>query len=382
MRFHVTTFAVIIAFTLTMAGTGFGQQPADSVEKPSGTTKAVSAGQKSAAPKADAEAGPANQAGRKKPLVIGKPTMSLHTLPQIVELMKKSALNYRVDTIEGVRPNTFPRDTTRPVLPVGLYLDYVDSIPYLMPYKVPSMAGPFLGFAGQAFDEQKYDEAIRWYRKVQMVDPRFQPVYSYLGEAYLTLDSLDSAKVNLGKALALNFVDFESHRLMAKTLWKLKDTSGALTEMSIAHVLNLNSLPIQGELEEMRLNSGRLFYGQRIEPLYGMVKRHDTVIVQSSESWIGYAMVKALWKYEPKYAKGMLGFDPKGSVYILLEEKEAIIGALSTNKNLAFLNPIIDKGFLDEFIMYDLIGPRYPREISFLSREGILRMAEYVDKCQ
>jgi tetratricopeptide (TPR) repeat protein len=244
------------------------------------------------------------------------------------------------------------------------------------------MAGPFLGFAGQAFDEQKYDEAIRWYRKVQMVDPRFQPVYSYLGEAYLTLDSLDSAKVNLGKALALNFVDFESHRLMAKTLWKLKDTAGALTEMSIAHVLNLNSLPIQGELEEMRLNSGRLFYGQRIEPLYGMVKRHDTVIVQSSESWIGYAMVKALWKYEPKYAKGMLGFDPKGSVYILLEEKEAIIGALSTNKNLAFLNPIIDKGFLDEFIMYDLIGPRYPREISFLSREGILRMAEYVDKCQ
>ncbi|MFZ1684159.1 MAG: tetratricopeptide repeat protein [Candidatus Zixiibacteriota bacterium] len=381
MRFHLTTIAVAIAFTLSSAGAGFGQQPADSSQKPPTEKKTVSAAPKSAAPKTNAGAGPANQ-GRRKPLVIGKPTMSLHTFPQIVEIMKKSALNYKVDTIEGVRPNTFPRDTIRPVLPVGMYISYTDSIPYLLPYKVPSMAGPFLGFAGQAYEEKKYDEAISWYRKVQLVDPKFQPTYSYLGEAYLMLDSLDSAKVNLGKAIALNFVDFESHRLMGETLWKLKDTAGAIKEMTIAHVLNLNSLPIQGELEEMRLNSGRLFFGQRIEPMYGVVKRHDTVIVQSSLGWIGYAMVKALWKYEPKYAKGMLGFDPKGSLYILQEEREGIVASLSTNKSLAFLNPIIEKGFLDEFILYDIIGPRYPREISFMGREGILRMADYVDKCQ
>jgi hypothetical protein len=110
------------------------------------------------------------------------------------------------------------------------------------------------------------------------------------------------------------------------------------------------------------------------------VKGHDTVYVTADVDWIGYAMVKAVWKYEPKYAIKMLGFDPTGSTYVMQEEREGVIAALTTNKKLGFLSPVIDQGYLDDFIMYDIVAPRYPQEIAILSKEQILRLVGYVDK--
>jgi tetratricopeptide (TPR) repeat protein len=376
----VLTIAVA-ALALSFAPQTFAQEKID-------TTKILPGRPVGAPAQADAKGKPAATKGQPaitqpkgfQPKVIGKPTMKLHTLPEIVEIIKASNLNYSVDTVKSAPQAIFPIDSIRPVLAGGQYIKYVDSVPQFAYYKQPQMAEAMMGFAGQAFDDKSYAEAIGWYRKVQMVDPKYQPIYSYLGEAYLVLDSLDSAKVNLGKSVMLNFADFMAHRLLAKTLWKQGNKEEAVKEMTTAHVLNINNQLIVSELMDMRLNSGRMWFGQRFEPQYRLVKGHDTVYVTADVDWIGYAMVKAVWKYEPKYAIKMLGFDPTGSTYVMQEEREGVIAALTTNKKLGFLSPVIDQGYLDDFIMYDIVAPRYPQEIAILSKEQILRLVGYVDK--
>jgi hypothetical protein len=184
----------------------------------------------------------------------------------------------------------------------------------------------------------------------------------------------------LSKAIDRNYVDFASHRLLGEVYRKSGDTVRAIKELTLAHVLNINDQEIRGQLEEWRLLSNRQWNPTHVNPRFLIRKIGDTVYVRAPLDWIGYAQVKAVWKYEPGYARRQLGYDPAGSVFVMMEEKEAVVGAMTTNRDFGFINPVIEQGYLNEFILYELVGPRYPMNIVILPKDMIERIAEYVDK--
>ncbi len=91
-------------------------------------------------------------------------------------------------------------------------------------------------------------------------------------------------------------------------------------------------------------------------------------------------MVKALWQYESGYADSMLGTGHEQLAFNLQEEKEALLAYLAMHENAEPLNQIISDGFVTEFLLYELAGPKLPGVLLLLPRETFNRIVEYVEK--
>jgi hypothetical protein len=115
-------------------------------------------------------------------------------------------------------------------------------------------------------------------------------------------------------------------------------------------------------------------------PRYSLAQDGKKVKIQAPVEWVVYASVKAVWKYEPGYAERQAGPDYASRLITLEEEKEALAAYLSQEHPLPNLMPIVDDGFTDEFLYYEVLAPKAPGALLLLPREIFLRVAEYVDK--
>jgi tetratricopeptide (TPR) repeat protein len=382
-RTALTLVTAILPFCLALSAMALPAPDTTKAAAPAKPKPAATAG-KSAGTK---KSGTKSSAAKKSGVIVfpsdslaAHPPGKIHTLDEIVEIIKNSNLYYSVETLVVVPHNAYMGDMTRPVLSADRHIVKVNHVPSLVKYKLSSMGIPLLGMASGAFGDKDYPAAVAGYKRLLVSDPSFDLAYSYLGESYLMQDSLDSARVYLDTAIARNYIDFSAHRLLSEVLWKSGDQEGGIKELTIAHVLNINDSTMRAQLEEWREKAGRGWGSQTFMPRYQAHRVADTVYVKATMDWIGYAMVKAVWQYEPGYAKKQLGYDPTGSVYIMMAEKEGIVGALSTNREAAFINPIVTQGYLEEFILYEIVGPRYPMNIVTLPKTVIERIAEYVNK--
>jgi hypothetical protein len=386
-RFFVLFIAVVTASGLALSS--FAQSASDSTKapapaKPKAAAKAKTGGTKSSGvTKGSSSLSTFDKPSKKVTKPKGTdapPPGQIHTLDQIVEIIKNSKLFYSVESLAVITPGEHLGDTARPILNADQYMKMVDSQPTLSNFKLSSIGVPLFEMAAAAVKDSDYPTAILRYHQVLQSDPSFTPAMSHMGEIFLKMGALDSAAFYLTGAVLKNPVDYMSHKLLGEVYWNQEKRPEAIKEMTTAHVLNLNDKAIPGRLEEWRLLTGRLWNGRPLVPLYRIAKVADTVYVRAPIDWIGYAMVKAVWKYEPGYAEKMLGYDPKGSIYVMMQEKEALVGAMTTNKHLENIHAIVEQGYVDEFILYEVVGPQHPMNIAVLPKEEIDRLVEYVDK--
>ena len=374
------TVCLVMILSVGLTGTVFAQSEDSTKAAPSEPDSTATAKKKEPAkPPASGKAATAKKR-QQAPPPNSTPPGKLHTIEQIMEVIKKSELYYELDTVRMLTRDLLLSDTARPMVPENQHIKMVGGRPTLTRYKLSSMGSPLMGMADEAMQQRDYGTTLTRYRQIMGSDPNFDPIYMLLGDLYLAQDSLDSAKVNLQQAVNLNFIDFKAHQLLAETFWKMGKRDSAVAEMTIAHVLNINDPKIKGELENYRMSSGRYWNGRAINPQYRILKKGDTIKVMATQDWIGYATVKAVWRYEPGYARKMLGFDPAGNTFTMMEEKEALIGSMMANKDLGLINPAIEQGYFDEFVLYEIAGPRHPLNLIVLPKEVIMRVAQYVDK--
>ena len=304
----------------------------------------------------------------------------LHSLVEILQIMKDSKLLYDYGPVADsiAAKQEAPK---RPVLRSRQHVQKVNGRPTLVEYTVTPEVQQQLDFLNEANLAKNYTLSLSFSRKMLDLDSAFQPARTLIGDAFYLLQEYDSAIVWLRDAIKHNFADYEAHWFLADALLAKADTAGAMRELTLAHVLNVNASLLEQSLGEYRKLKGREFLSWEFRPYVDLRLTADTVFARYNARGEGYALVKAVWQYEPGYAEKMLGRKPDQVSFRMLEEREAVQCARETDSALnKRLTRIENAGYFEEFLLYEIAAKRFPEWIPTMPRDLIDRIADYVDK--
>jgi len=309
-----------------------------------------------------------------------QPEPQLHTLSEIFQIMKDSPLLYDygpvADSIAAKEDSS-----KRPVLRGKQYVKKVDGRPTLVEFTVTPEVQQQLDLLNESNQAKNYSLSLGFSRKILELDSTYSYARTLIGDAFYLLEQYDSSIYWLKNSIKHNFADYEAHWFLADALLAKNDTTGAIKELTLAHVLNVNASLLQQSLGEYRKLKGRTFDEWDFRPYAKLEKKADTVFARYGANREGYALVKAVWAYEPGYAERMLGRKPDQVSFRMLEEREAVRCARESdsalNKRLA---KIERAGYFDEFLLYEIAARRYPEWVPTMPQNLIVRIAEYVDK--
>jgi tetratricopeptide (TPR) repeat protein len=301
----------------------------------------------------------------------------IHIPAEIVAIMQNSPLTYQLDMDNKLQA---PKIEAPVVLPNQLYLEKEGEGYSLREQHISKEAAEIVTNGEAAFEKKEYDTALELYLKAQAMAPNYYFATTLIGDIYFFKGEYEKAISFFLKAIEQNFIDCDAHWFLADSYWKLGKKKETVRSLTIAHLLNVNHEQVKKGVLLYRKEAGKPWKDRTYEPRYALEKEGDTVKVKFAEEWIGYALVKALWAYEPGYAESMLGSAPKSGSVSTLEEKEAVVAGLAGNKELEHIGKIIEDGYGNQFILYELFARRFPATIVLLPREEFMRLVEYVEK--
>ncbi len=302
---------------------------------------------------------------------------SIHQPGEIVLIAQKSTVAY---LIEMLPEDTVLEETEEPtVLTPTLYRDTSEGKISLLGYEISDSLGGLLAMAEGAFEARDYRAALDLYREMRQVDPKYYHALTLIGDAWFMMEEYDSAVVAFQRSIEENFIDYQSHWFLADSYWKLGEQEQALRELTIAHVLNRNHSKLKETLMARRKEIGRPWKDWEFKPQYILEKVGDQVHVAAKEGWLGYALVKALWKYEPGYREKMRGEKSDDSQWSMLEEKEALAQCTAFPEQHETLMSIIRSGYAFEFIYYEVMMTRYPSSTLMMPEPVSDRLIEYIN---
>ncbi|MBK7259277.1 MAG: tetratricopeptide repeat protein [Ignavibacteriae bacterium] len=298
----------------------------------------------------------------------------LHSPAEIMKIMEDSDLMYEIGPDFIAAPADSPM-----VLSNQMYLQKTGQGLSLVMFSISEQARSVFDRAEEAFRGGKFTEAIVHYRRLLEVQPDYLHAVTLIGDAYFCMQEFDSAKANLERSIELNFVDFYAHWFLADTYARMGDVESASREATIAHVLNVNHANLQKAIRHHRKMAEHPWKEWAFTPEYTISKEGKTVSIQTSLEWMGYAMVKAVWAYEPGYAASMLDRPRETLAIVWPEEKEAIVMLLPNKEKFQHISDIIDAGYFQEFVLYEITARRHPSVLVVLPHEQFMRVVEYVN---
>jgi len=304
-------------------------------------------------------------------------TTKIHTPPEIVKIIEDSKLCYEISDYKDA-----PASVESPkILPPGLYLKPGDNGSYsLEQFSMSDNAGKIFDQAETFFQNKDFNKAIELYNQVLTIQPDLYNVITMIGDTYYNMGQYENARTFLLQSIEKNFIDYQAHWFLSDTYRKLGDMESALKEITIAHLLNINHQGLQKGIRYYHANMQRPWKEWTFEPQYSLSKEGDKVTIKASGEWLGYALVKAVWTYEPGYIESMIG-EPRGTnIIVWPEEQEAVIALMASDNNkVENLKEIFEKGYFTEFIIYEILGKKYPSGLVLMPREKFMRIVEYVN---
>jgi tetratricopeptide (TPR) repeat protein len=303
--------------------------------------------------------------------------LQLNSPAQIFQIMEESKLVYNID-IDSTVTSVFADSPT--VLHNQLYIEENDSGISLLTYNLPKQLLDTLNVAEFCFQVGNYHEALQIYRYIMTKSPEYHYALTLIGDVYYIQDKFDSAEFYFKKAIQENFIDYNAHWFLADTYKKIGLKKEAANEMTIAHLLNVNHEKMKIILKSYRGDIGHPYKEWSFEPKYSLSKSDHRVDIKFQQEWMGYSLVKAVWKYEPGYAESMIGDKYEENSMHTLEEREAILSYLVTNEDKEPINRIVKDGFVDEFILYEIFSKKVPSTMLLLPNDVFMKVVDYFNK--
>lgn len=307
----------------------------------------------------------------------------LHSPAEILKIMSDSKLSYQIDLL---KKEIQCSDKSEKLNYHNYYRLSTDSGLYTYSYKIRNDVKPIFDKAEAFFQSQIPDSAIFYYKETLKADSSLYNVMTYIGQVYGSKKDYQNAIVWYKKAISKNFIDYMAHWFLADTYIDMNDTKNALDEITIAQILNRNNQRIRKSLtyiyEKAKLSTDDWCFNPQVE----INKISDTKInVSANDKWLGYAMTKAIWSFEPGYKESM-GVAP--GRYSTIEDKECLITLLIGLENsktkikndpqLLILKRATDKKYLDEYILYEIVLPENPQVALQLPEKTILNIKDYI----
>jgi len=297
----------------------------------------------------------------------------LHTGDEILKIMEESELNYTIATLDS----SVVLEDSLIVLDGFNYLEKDENGYALHTYQPSDSTMAVFNTAEDYFSSKNYEKALEYYERAYELEPSFAYSLTMIGDTYYTLGKYESAKDNFLKAIKQNPLDFRANWFLADTYAKLGEDRKA-NEFSIrAHLMNRNHLHARNAMIIYGNSTGKIWSEWDFVPRYRLSAQDKKVMVEVGGDWFGYAMVKAVWRYEPGYAQMM---DTAGSSdkFNVLCEREAVIATMANEDYRDIIEKVVKAGYIDEFIYYEIFSREQPLFLLLLPEEALQRIIEYI----
>jgi tetratricopeptide (TPR) repeat protein len=316
-------------------------------------------------------------------LVTNVISQQIHSPAEIVKIMEDSKISYEMSTLENqIECKDFSEKFN--------YHDYyrVSTDSGLYTYKISANehAKPLFEKAETFFSDNNLDSALLYYKLSLNADTTLYTVMTYIGQIYEAKGDYENANSWYIRAINKNYIDYMAHWFLADSYLSMNDLKKAVDEIVIAQILNRNNPRIKRSLVKIFEKAKRNTEDWCFNPQMELNKISDNkVSIAFTEKWIGYAIAKAVWTFEPGYKESM-GVS-KGN-YSTLEDKECLISLLIGLENakikikqdsqLRTLKDAIDNKHLDSYILYEIVLPQTPFVAFQLPEQSIMEIKDYV----
>jgi len=232
------------------------------------------------------------------------------------------------------------------------------------------------------------DSALYYYKQTLDVDSSLYLVLTFIGQTYETKGDLKNAMEWYKRAISKNYIDYMAHWFLADAYFSMGDLKNAVDEIVIARILNRNNIRIKNAMSKIFLKAKLSDLDWYFTPQIEIKANEDeSISIASANNWIGYAVAKALWDYEPGY-RALMGVQE--GVLSTTEYQECLISLIVSLENakaktkkdpqLRILQKAAENKFLSEYILYEIFLPQTPFLAYQLSEETILRIKDYILK--
>ncbi len=307
----------------------------------------------------------------------------MHTTLEIYKKMEESKITYDARVIDSVFECP---DRSEKVVAHDYYQVFQDSTIYLRRIPRIKQSADYFDRAEDYFGKQELDSAMKYYYLAIAADSLQFTSMTYIGQIHEIRRNYDSAFYWYNKVISLNFIDYMAHWFLADLYQRRNEIDKACEEIVIAQILNRNNPRLKASLDQIFFKAKRVNENWCFQPEVVLTKTSDKdVQIGFTPKWMGYAMAKALWDFEPGYRESMGASD---SNFSLLEYKECLATQLSamqaskaefkSEAPFKYLWESVWKNMLDEFIIYEILLPQYPLAASNFPPEAINKIKDYV----
>ncbi len=287
----------------------------------------------------------------------------LHTPAEILKIMENSVVAYNIASLEEVIE---PEDRSTNLNFNFVYRKGSKGNFSTHEYEISEETAGYSDQAESFFTKGEYKKAREMYLKALDSDPTYYKVMTYVGQTYGIEKDWKNAIKWYQKTIKANPIDYMAHWFLADCYVQTDEPEKALDEITTAIILNRNNPRIKLSFDAIyKLNklktSDWVFTPQMQLDSIGPKE----VKITAHEDWIGYAMIKAAWAFEPGYAASM---GSKKGEFSILEEKEALLGLFVNTEDkkakkdpaVKALHTAIEAKMLDEYIFFEIVLPQYP----------------------
>lgn len=307
----------------------------------------------------------------------------IHSPAELLKIMSDSKVSYNLDKLNKAVDCKDVSDKLN-------YHDYyrVKSDSGMLVYKITlnDRAEFYFDLAEKYFQAGNMDSALVYYKRTLDADTSAYTVITYIGQIYEHRRDIPTAIAWYKKAIEKNYIDYMAHWFLADSYFETKDIDNAVDEIVIAQILNRNNPRIKEAVQRIFTKAKRNTDDWCFNPQVEINKISDSKInVAFDSKWLGYAIAKAIWLYEPGYSESM-GVAP--GHYSTIEDKECLISMLIGIENakikikkdpqLKILKDASEKKQLDGYVLYDIVLPENPFVAFQLSEETISAIKDYV----
>ncbi|MFK7773491.1 MAG: tetratricopeptide repeat protein [Saprospiraceae bacterium] len=309
----------------------------------------------------------------------------LHTPQEVEQYMKKSTIQYQMDSLSVELEAVF-----FPLIEKGSFLEKTKNGVQIRKkeFLLHKKSKRFYKKAEKAISKNKLEKAIKYYTKAIEAQPDQLQLINEFANFYWENGDMENVVFWARKGIELNPVDFEAHARLALALQNLGKKTEALEHIILAHLYNRNHPKIIEIMPSIFKENGLNYQDYIFQPEYKIEKlASNQVSIQANlEPWKSYAACKALWQNEENYRTEMSYLSKKDITSI--EQKECLLNALigygkmGKGKEKFSIFDILEKSLqyrmIDDFIFYEIKLRQDPTLIYFLPKEKKDRIVRYL----
>ncbi len=307
----------------------------------------------------------------------------IHAPADIFKIMSDSKVSYGIRILDSAIPAPDRRENLNfnDVYRVGTKNGFATRS-----YKVNDLAKKSFEKAEEYFAANDLISARLFYKKAVETDTGFYKPLTYIGQTYGIEGNTDEAIKYYRLAIAKNSIDYMAHWFLADMYSMKKQYDLALEEILTAHILNRNNPRIIDAMKVIVSKNKKEYSPWVFNPQYSLHQfREDSIEIAMSPLWMAYANAKAMWEYEPGFKESM-GFK-KDQKFIQADEKDALLGLITLSKSDKKVSPTedvkaaeraIEKGYITEFIFYEIYLPQMPAIAYQLPESMMESMKQYI----